>query len=214
MQAAELQPILPSLTAEEPYPSDHRAFYSKEVPSVMFTTGRYPEHNTDKDTQGIIDFETMERELEYVFNYTVALANTGMMLSFKASQQTLPEGSNDVVSFYDCDFRPLFSNNPDLRYFLKEWVYHYLKYPQAAVRDGIQGTVMVQFIIEKDGKVTDVKVVKGVDPELDEEAVRVVAASPKWKAGKMGGNKVRAALTLPIEFRLEKKGKPSFGIKK
>lgn len=214
MQAAELQPILPSLTAEEPYPSDHRAFYSKEVPSVMFTTGRYPEHNTDKDTQGIIDFETMERELEYVFNYTVALANTGMMLSFKASQQTLPEGSNDVVSFYDCDFRPLFSNNPDPRYFLKEWVYHYLKYPQAAVRDGIQGTVMVQFIIEKDGKVTDVKVVKGVDPELDEEAVRVVAASPKWKAGKMGGNKVRAALTLPIEFRLEKKGKPSFGIKK
>ena len=214
MQAAELQPILPSLTAEEPYPSDHRAFYSKEVPSVMFTTGRYPEHNTDKDTQGIIDFETMERELEYVFNYTVALANTGMMLSFKASQQTMPEGSNDVVSFYDCDFRPLFSNNPDPRYFLKEWVYHYLKYPQAAVRDGIQGTVMVQFIIEKDGKVTDVKVVKGVDPELDEEAVRVVAASPKWKAGKMGGNKVRAALTLPIEFRLEKKGKPSFGIKK
>ena len=214
MQAAELQPILPSLTAEEPYPSDHRAFYSKEVPSVMFTTGRYPEHNTDKDTQGIIDFETMERELEYVFNSTVALANTGMMLSFKASQQTLPEGSNDVVSFYDCDFRPLFSNNPDPRYFLKEWVYHYLKYPQAAVRDGIQGTVMVQFIIEKDGKVTDVKVVKGVDPELDEEAVRVVAASPKWKAGKMGGNKVRAALTLPIEFRLEKKGKPSFGIKK
>lgn len=214
MQAAELQPILPSLTAEEPYPSDHRAFYSKEVPSVMFTTGRYPEHNTDKDTQGIIDFETMERELEYVFNYTVALANTGMMLSFKASQQTLPEGSNDVVSFYDCDLRPLFSNNPDPRYFLKEWVYHYLKYPQAAVRDGIQGTVMVQFIIEKDGKVTDVKVVKGVDPELDEEAVRVVAASPKWKAGKMGGNKVRAALTLPIEFRLEKKGKPSFGIKK
>ena len=213
-QAGELQPILPTLTSQEPYPSDHRAFYSKEIPSVMFTTGRYPEHNTDRDTQGIIDFETMERELEYVYNYTVALANTGMTLSFKASQQILPEGNNDIVSFYDCDERPLFSNNADPRYFLREWVYHYLKYPQAALRDGIQGTVMVQFVIENDGKVTDVKVVKGVDPELDDEAVRVIKASPKWKAGKMGGNKVRAALTLPVEFRLEKKGKPSFGIKK
>ena len=213
-QSAELQPILPTLTAEEPYPSDHRAFYSKEIPSVMFTTGRYPEHNTYRDTQGIIDYETMERELEYVFNFTVALVNTERMLSFKASQISLPEGNDDVVSFYDCDERPLFSNNADPRYFLKEWVYHYLRYPQSAVRDGVQGTVMVQFIIEKDGKVSDVRVVKGVDPELDEEAVRVIAASPKWKPGKMGGNRVRSSLTIPVEFRLEKKGKPSFGIKR
>ena len=180
----------------------------------MFTTGRYPEHNTYRDTQGIIDYETMERELEYVFNFTVALVNTERMLSFKASQISLPEGNDDVVSFYDCDERPLFSNNADPRHFLKEWVYHYLRYPQSAVRDGVQGTVMVQFIIEKDGKVSDVRVVKGVDPELDEEAVRVIAASPKWKPGKMGGNRVRSSLTVPVEFRLEKKGKPSFGIKR
>ena len=213
-QSAELQPILPVLTAEEPYPSDHRAFYSKEIPSVMFTTGRYPEHNTYRDTQGIIDYETMERELEYVFNFTVALVNTERMLSFKASQPHLPASGDNVISFYDCDERPLFSNNADPRYFLKEWVYHYLRYPQSAVRDGVQGTVMVQFIIEKDGKISDVKVVKGVDPELDEEALRVIMASPKWKPGKMGGNRVRASLTLPVEFRLEKKGKPSFGIKR
>ena len=151
-QEDELQPILPQVTAQEPYPSDHRAFYSKEIPSVMFTTGRYSEHNTDRDTQSIIDFDTMERELEYIFNFTVALANTDRILSFKASQQALPAGNDDVVSFYDCDSRPMFSNNADPRYFLREWVYHYLKYPQAAVRDGVQGTVMVQFIIEKDGK--------------------------------------------------------------
>ncbi len=213
-QESELQPIIPVLTAEEPYPSDHRAFYSKEIPSVMFTTGRYPEHNTGKDTQGIIDYQTMERELEYVFNFTVALANTEMTLSFKASQVSLPKGSDDIVSFYDCDQRPLFSNNADPRYFLKEWVYHYLRYPQSAVKNGIQGTVMVQFVIEKDGKVSDVRVVKGVDPELDDEAVRVIKASPKWKPGKMDGNRVRAALTLPVEFRLEKRNKPSFGIKR
>lgn len=212
--SGELQPILPELTSEEPYPSDHRAFYSKEIPSVMFTTGRYPQHNTDRDTQGIIDYPTMERELEYVFNYTTALANTGMSLSFKASQVDMPEGSDDVISFYDCDVRPQFSNNSDPRYFLQEWVYHYLRYPKDAARDGVQGTVMVRFIIEKDGSVSDVKVVKGVDEELDAEAVRVIMASPEWKAGKVSGNRVRSALTLPVEFRLEKSGgKASFGVK-
>ena len=180
----------------------------------MFTTGRYSQHNTDKDTQGIIDYQTMERELEYIFNYTVALANTGMTLSFKASQVDMPAGSEEVVSFYDCDVRPMFSNNSDPRYFLKEWVYHYLKYPKNAIMDGVQGTVMVRFIIEKDGSISDVKVVKSVDEELDAEAVRVITASPKWKAGKVSGNRVRSVLTLPVEFRLEKNnGKPSFGVK-
>ena len=74
---------------------------------------------------------------------------------------------------------------------------------------------MVDFIIEKDGRITDVKVSKGVSEELDAEAVRVVSASPKWKPGRINGNRVRSRLTIPIEFKLVKKGeKPSFGIKK
>ena len=74
---------------------------------------------------------------------------------------------------------------------------------------------MVEFVIEKDGKVTEVKVVKGVSPELDAEAVKVVSASPKWKAGRVSGNKVRTSMTIPVEFRLEKKGTRSrLGIKK
>ena len=215
-QTGELQPVLPELTAEEPYPSDHRAFYSKEIPSVLFTTGQYSQHNTDRDTQGIIDYENMERELEYIYNFTLALANTGMTLAFRPVQPDGKSSSGDkTVPYFDCDQRPQFFGSSDPRHFLKEWVYQYLKYPQAAVRDGVQGTVMVQFVIESDGKVTDVKVVKGVDEELDAEALKVVSASPKWKPGKVGGSKVRASLTLPIEFRLEKKGgKPSFGIKK
>ncbi len=215
-QTGELQPILPELTAEEPYPSDHRAFYSNEIPSVLFTTGQYSQHNTDRDTQGIIDYENMERELEYIYNFTLALANTGRPPAFRPVQ---PDGKSSAdgktVPYFDCDQRPQFFGSSDPRHFLKEWVYQYLKYPQAAIRNGIQGTVMVQFVIEEDGKVTDVKVVKGVDEELDAEAIKVVSASPKWKPGKVGGSKVRASLTLPIEFRLEKKGgRPSFGIKK
>ena len=215
-QTGELQPVLPELTAEEPYPSDHRAFYAQEIPSVLFTTGKYPQHNTDKDTQGIIDYEMMERELEYIYNFTVALANTNSAIAFRPAQIEGKTSAGDkVVPYFDCDQRPQFFGSSDPRHFLREWVYQYLKYPQNAVRNGVQGTVTVQFIIEKDGKVTEVKVVKGVDEELDAEALKVVSASPKWKAGKVGGAKVRSSLTLPIDFRLEKKtNKPSFGIKK
>lgn len=214
-QTGELQPILPELTAEEPYPSDHRAFYSMEIPSVFFTTGRYSQHNTDKDTQGIIDYETMERELEYIYNFTVALANTGMTLTFRPDETNKKTEIEGVVPYFDCDQRPQFFGSSDPRHFLREWVYQYLKYPGSALQQGIQGTVMVEFVIEKDGKVTGVRVLKGVSDELDAEAVKVVGASPKWKPGKVNGNKVRSSISIPVEFRLEKKSnKPSFGIKK
>ena len=215
-QEGELQPILPELTAQEAYPSDHRAFYAKEIPSVVFTTGKYSQHNTDRDTQGLLDFETMERELEYIYNFTEALANADSAPDFRPAQVDGSSQAGDkTVPYFDCDQRPQFFGSSDPRHFMKEWVYQYLKYPQSAMVNGIQGTVMVQFVIDKDGSVTDVKVVKSVDEELDAEALKVIQASPKWKAGKVGGQKVRASITLPVEFRLEKKsGKSSFGIKK
>ena len=214
--AGELQPIVPTVTAAEVYPSDHRTFYAGDVPAVTFTTGRYPEHNTDRDTQSILDFETMERELEYIYNFVLALAN----LNTAPAIRPVPKvdngsSSDDVVAYHDCDQKPVFLNNPDPGQFLQKWVYQYLKYPESAVKRGIQGRVMVEFIIEKDGKVSNVRVVKGVSDDLDSEAVKVVSASPKWKPGRVKGNKVRTSITIPVEFKLEKKdSKPSFGIKK
>ena len=214
--SGDLQPIHPQLTAAEPYPSDHRAFYSAEIPSIMFTTGRFPERNTDKDTQSILDFENMERELEYIYNFTLSLANQQSAPSFRnVDAPSRGPSYDDVVSCNDCDMPPLFLNSADPRKFMQEWVYKYLKYPESAIREGIQGRVMVDFIIDKDGKVTDVRVIKGVSEELDAEAVKVISASPKWKPGRMNGNKVRASMTVPVEFRLERNGaKSSFGIKK
>ena len=214
-QTGELQPILPELTTEEPYPSDHRAFYSKEIPSVFFTTGRYSQHNTEKDTQSIINYEMMERELEYIYNFTVALANTDMVLKFRPEETDKKSTDDEIVPYFDCDQRPQFFGSSDPRHFIREWVYKYLKYPGSAVQRGIQGTVLVEFVIEKDGKVTGAHVLKGVSDELDAEALKVVSASPKWKPGKVSGNKVRSSISIPVEFRLEKKSsKPSFGIKK
>jgi TonB family protein len=213
--SGSLQPIVPEIVAAEPYPSDHRVFYAKEIPSVMFTTGRYPEHNTERDTESILDYAGMERELEYIYNATMALADYNGQISFRPdSAPKKKAGKKDVVSYADCDYRPMFLNSSDPRQFLEKWVYQYIKYPQEAIRDGIQGRVMVEFVIGIDGKVTDVKVVKSVSPELDAEAVKVVSASPKWKPARLKGEKVRCSMTIPVEFRLEKKGKPSFGIKK
>lgn len=213
--SGSLQPVIPEIVAEEPYPSDHRVFYAKEIPSVMFTTGRYPEHNTERDTESILDYPDMERELEYIYNATMALADWNGDIAFRpdAAPKKKP-AKNNIVSYADCDQRPMFLNSTDPKQFMEKWVYQYLKYPQEAVRDGVQGRVMVEFVIGIDGKVTDVKVVKGVSPELDAEAVKVVSASPKWRPARLKGEKVRCSMTVPIEFRLEKKGKASFGIKK
>ena len=204
----ELLPLRPEIVSSEPYPSDHRAFYSKEIPSVMFTTGRYPEYNTDKDTQSILDYDMMERELEYIYNFTLALANSKDAPLFNPDK--IPgkkKGADGFVSYQECDQKPMFLNSSDPRKFLEQWVYQYLKYPASAVRDGIQGRVIVEFVINNDGKVSDVAVVKGVSEELDAEAIRVVAASPKWKPGKVNGQKVNCRMTVSVEFRLEKKGR-------
>lgn len=210
-----LQPIRPEITAAEPYPSDHRAFYAKEIPSVLFTTGRYQEHNTNKDTPSIVEYDDMEMELEYIYNFTLAQCSTERKISFKPEGMAKEPQRQDVVSYYDCDVRPAFLNSTDPATFLTKWVYQYLRYPEEAIQNGIQGTVQVNFVIEKDGKVTEAKVLKGVDPLLDQEALRVVNASPKWRPAKVRGEKVRSSMTIPVEFKLVRKGdRKKIGIKR
>lgn len=210
----ELHPIKPELTGQEPYPSDHRTFYAKEIPSIFFTTGQYPEHGTERDTQSILDFETMEMELEYVYDFSVALINGQKPLFNPSDMAGLTVGGNGIVPYYDCDVKPTFLGSPDPRVFLKKWVYTYMKYPKVAVRNGIQGKVLVDFVINENGKVQDVKVSKGADPLLDEEAVRIVSSSPDWKPARVRGKKVKSAMSLYVEFRLEKNGMKRIGFKK
>ena len=83
-----------------------------------------------------------------------------------------------------------------------KWLAQNIKYPAEAQEKGIQGRVIVQMVVEKDGTITHAKVVRGVDPLLDTEALRVVKSSPKWKPGKQNGEAVRVKYTLPIMFRL------------
>ncbi len=78
-----------------------------------------------------------------------------------------------------------------------------IKYPVIAQENGIQGRVICNFVVEKDGSITDVQVVRGVDPSLDREAVRVIQMMPRWKPGRQRGQPVRVRFTLPVVFRLQ-----------
>ena len=85
----------------------------------------------------------------------------------------------------------------------REYIAKNLRYPDIAAENGIQGRVFVNFVVEADGKVSNVRVVRGVDPALDKEAVRVVESSPKWNPGKQRGRPVRVQFTFPIIFVLQ-----------
>lgn len=78
-----------------------------------------------------------------------------------------------------------------------------LKYPSQAQRMNIEGVVYVQFVVDKDGTLTDIKVAKGIGAGLDEEAIRVLKQSPKWKPGKQRGRAVRQSMIIPIRFKLQ-----------
>lgn len=107
------------------------------------------------------------------------------------------EDTGETEIFQVVEDMPSFPGN------LNKWLSQNLKYPMIAQENGIQGQVILQFVVGKDGAISDVQVVRGVDPSLDKEAVRVVKAMPKWKPGKQRGKPVLVRFTLPISFKLK-----------
>jgi len=79
-----------------------------------------------------------------------------------------------------------------------------LKYPTIAAENGIQGRVVLKFVVEKDGKVSNINIVRSLDPSCDKEAVRVVQSMPKWIAGIRNGRPVAVYFILPVLFKLQK----------
>ena len=106
----------------------------------------------------------------------------------------------EAIPFQLVEEKPSFQGG-DANQFSK-WVNSRLVYPEIAKENGVQGRVTLQFTVEKDGSVTKVKVLRGVDPSLDKEAVRVVSQSPKWKPGKQRDRAVPVTYTFPVIFQL------------
>jgi protein TonB len=114
--------------------------------------------------------------------------------------QPEPPKEEETKVFDVVEQMPSFPGGPaELMAFLSKNI----KYPVVAEENGVQGRVIVTFVVEKDGSITDVKVVKSVDPSLDKEAMRVVKSMPKWIPGKQNGAAVRVKYTVPVTFRLQ-----------
>ncbi len=111
-----------------------------------------------------------------------------------------PEPDEDTI-FLSVEDMPLFRGQKVDAF--RIWVARHIHYPQMAAANDIQGKVFVRFVVEPDGRVDRVEVLRNVDPALDAEAVRVVSSSPRWTPGKQRGKPVRVAYTIPISFVLQ-----------
>jgi protein TonB len=107
----------------------------------------------------------------------------------------------EVTPFYIVEDMPQF-NGGDMSEFWK-YAMKNIRYPEVAAENGVSGTVYMQFMVNKNGDVVNVKVIKGVHPDLDDEAIRVIKNSPRWTPGKQRGRAVPVIMSLPMKFILQ-----------
>ena len=117
----------------------------------------------------------------------------------EAAPAALPD-TTKVVPFATVEVKPMFNGGDAIEF--SKWVNENLKYPQAAKDAGVKGRVTLQFTVYPDGSVRDTKVLRGVNPDLDAEALRVVSASPDWTPGYVKGEPVKVTYTFPVIFKL------------
>jgi protein TonB len=111
-----------------------------------------------------------------------------------------PVEEEKVYNIAVIEQQPMFPGGQEAMY---KWLSEHINYPAAASEEGVQGRVVVEFIITKTGAVENVHVVRGRHPALDKEAVRVVKAMPKWTPGRNNGQAVKVTYTLPVSFKLQ-----------
>ena len=132
----------------------------------------------------------------------IALLSFGFMANamaqhFDEGEEVIEQSESDKV-FEVVDEMPSFPGGQSA---LFDFMAKNIKYPEVAVECGIEGRVLVTFIVKKDGSLSDVRVAKSVDPSLDKEAVRIIKSMPKWNPGTHKGMYVNVKFTLPVTFR-------------
>lgn len=131
-------------------------------------------------------------------NVSLKVALMMLVLLFSFMTSTAQTKKNNMV-FDIVEVMPQYPGGQIamLKYFMEN-----IKYPEQAMKKGIQGRVTVRFIVEKDGSISDVRPVLSVHPLLNKEAVRVVESMPKWSPGKQNGKPVRVRFNVPVMFKL------------
>ena len=131
-------------------------------------------------------------------NVSLKVALMMLVLLFSFMTSTAQTKKNDMV-FDVVEVMPQF---PGDQIAMLKYIMENIKYPEQAMKEGIQGRVAVRFIVEKDGSISDVKPILSVHPLLNKEAVRVVESMPKWTPGKQNGKPVRVRFNVPVMFKL------------
>ena len=183
------------------------------VPVLIVETGKpVKSAETDKDGKFVLDNPVVGSLVTFtIVNYSKGIRITKDMVAkgdvvkvaFGAnrSEKEESEGTPDSNKAYDVvDEMPQFPGGPSA---LFEFLSKNIQYPKEAEDANLQGRVIVSFVVEKDGSVSNAKVVRPIDPLLDAEALRVVNSMPKWIPGKQNGEAFRVKYTIPVTFRVE-----------
>lgn len=205
MLAAQLEQM-DQQEEEEPEPEDQKVEIEiPEVPQEVLATVQVTQIAIVDDVKN----EVMEMEQQLEDNTARGVVNqegSDDADKFKAVQEAVvvkepePEKPKEDEVFVAVEQQAEFPGGMPA---LMKWLSNNIRYPEAAQQNDVQGRVIVKFIVEKDGSVSQAQIVKGVDKDLDKEALRVVNKMPKWQAGKNNGVAVRSYFTLPVNFKLQ-----------
>lgn len=143
--------------------------------------------NTTQNTNQSVD----DRKIDVVVN----IDNT--ITSGDGDGGNIVAISDPVIEFPDVE-----ATFPGGELAMREWMAKNLQYPEISIENGDKGRVFLKFVVEKDGTISNVEIVKGATKELDQEAKRMIRSMPKWQSGESEGRKVRSSFTLPINFEL------------
>jgi protein TonB len=143
------------------------------------------------------DDVTIENEIIFADDET-SFDDEVQMYDFEITEE---EEAEEEEIFIVVEDMPTFRGG-DVNKF-RDWVQARVKYPQIAAENGIQGKVYLMFVVEPDGSVSNVSIMRGVDPALDNEAIKAVEASPKWAPGKQRGAPVRVRFSITVNFQLQ-----------
>ena len=131
-------------------------------------------------------------------NVSLKVALMMLVLLFSFTTSTAQTKKNNMVY----DVVEVMPQYPGGQIAMLKYIMQNIKYPKQIMEEGIQGRVTVSFIVEKDGRVSNVRLLRSVQPSLDKEAIRVVKSMPKWTPGKQNGKPVRVRFNLPVMFKL------------
>lgn len=165
-------------------------------------TGHATRHGSESEIYRPRHVQTTGREKVVPYQAVVGTAKDGKLEEVVAVgyMPATPSAPIEGKVFEKVENMPEF---PGGVHGLMQYISKSLKYPMAAQKAGKQGKVIVAMIVDKEGNITEPKVIKGVDPLLDAEAIRIISNMPQWKPGTDKGEKVNVKYTLPIVFRLQ-----------